>query len=88
MTLPRVERDISGSYQLDALLRGRALQRAWHRARLELVGRLLPPRPDAPSLDLAAGAGILVAGNAVFGSADPERAIRDLRAAAGAAVAR
>jgi ubiquinone/menaquinone biosynthesis C-methylase UbiE len=59
MPLPRVERDISGSYQLDALLRGRALQRAWHRARLELVARLLPPRPDAPSLDLAAGAGIL-----------------------------
>ena len=35
---------------------------------------------------VAAGADILVAGNAVFGSADPERAIRDLRAAAGAAV--
>ncbi len=36
---------------------------------------------------VAAGADILVAGNAVFGSPDPERAIRDLRAAAGAAVA-
>jgi ribulose-phosphate 3-epimerase len=36
---------------------------------------------------VAAGADILVAGNAVFGSSDPERAIRDLRAAAGAAVA-
>jgi ribulose-phosphate 3-epimerase len=35
----------------------------------------------------AAGADILVAGNAVFGSADPERAIRELRAAAAAAVA-
>ena len=32
---------------------------------------------------VAAGADILVAGNAVFGSPDPERAIRDLRAAAG-----
>ena len=31
---------------------------------------------------VAAGADILVAGNAVFGSPDPERAIRDLRAAA------
>ena len=31
---------------------------------------------------VAAGAGILVAGNAVFGSADPARAIRELRAAA------
>jgi ribulose-phosphate 3-epimerase len=36
---------------------------------------------------VAAGAEILVAGNAVFGSPDPERAIRDLRAAAGSAVA-
>ena len=36
---------------------------------------------------VAAGADILVAGNAVFGSSDPERAIRDLRAAAAAAVA-
>ena len=35
---------------------------------------------------VAAGADILVAGNAVFGSPDPERAIRDLRAAADAAV--
>ena len=40
----------------------------------------------APGI-VAAGADILVAGNAVFGSADPERAIRDLRAAAQAAVA-
>ena len=36
---------------------------------------------------VAAGADILVAGNAVFGSADPERAIRELRAAAQTAVA-
>ena len=36
---------------------------------------------------VAAGADILVAGNAVFGAADPERAIRELRAAATAAVA-
>ncbi len=36
---------------------------------------------------VAAGADILVAGHAVFGSADPARAIRDLRAAAGTAVA-
>ena len=40
----------------------------------------------APGI-VAAGADILVAGQAVFGSADPERAIRELRAAAGAAVA-
>jgi ribulose-phosphate 3-epimerase len=40
----------------------------------------------APGI-VAAGADILVAGNAIFGSPDPEQAIRDLRAAA-AAVAR
>jgi ribulose-phosphate 3-epimerase len=36
---------------------------------------------------VAAGADILVAGSAVFGSADPARAIRELRAAAATAVA-
>jgi len=41
----------------------------------------------APGI-VAAGADILVAGNAVFGSPDPERAIRDLRAAAQAAIGR
>jgi ribulose-phosphate 3-epimerase len=34
----------------------------------------------------AAGADILIAGNAVFGTADPARAIQDIRAAAAAAV--
>jgi ribulose-phosphate 3-epimerase len=37
---------------------------------------------------VAAGADILVAGNAVFGSPDPERAIRELRAAAESGVTR
>jgi ribulose-phosphate 3-epimerase len=40
----------------------------------------------APGI-VAAGADILVAGNAVFGASDPARAIRDLRAAATAGVA-
>jgi len=40
----------------------------------------------APGI-VAAGAGVLVAGNAVFGSADPAAAIRALRAAAAGAVA-
>jgi pentose-5-phosphate-3-epimerase len=35
---------------------------------------------------VAAGATILVAGNAIFGAPDPERATRDLRAAATAGV--
>jgi ubiquinone/menaquinone biosynthesis C-methylase UbiE len=59
MTLPRVERDIPGNYQLDAMLRGWPLQRAWHRARLDLVSQVLPPEGDRSSLDLAAGAGLL-----------------------------
>jgi ribulose-phosphate 3-epimerase len=37
---------------------------------------------------VAAGADILVAGNAIFGAPDPEQAIRDLRAAAATAVTR
>jgi len=41
----------------------------------------------APGI-VAAGADILVAGNAIFGSPDPERAIRDLRAAAVGSVTR
>ena len=40
----------------------------------------------APGI-VAAGADILVAGNAIFGAPDPARAIRELRAAATAAVA-
>jgi SAM-dependent methyltransferase len=59
MPLPRIEHEIPGAYQLDALLQGRPLQRAWHRARLDLVARVLPPSGASLSLDLAAGAGIV-----------------------------
>jgi ubiquinone/menaquinone biosynthesis C-methylase UbiE len=59
MPLPRVEADIPGEYQLNALLKGWAPQRAWHRARLDLAARVLPPDRESFSLDLAAGAGIL-----------------------------
>lgn len=59
MPLPQVERDIPGDYQIQALLHGRGLQRAWHRCRLDLIATLLPPPSDALSLDLAAGSGIL-----------------------------
>ncbi len=59
MPLPRVEHDIPGAYQIDALLRGRTLQRAWHRARLDLIGSVLPPPEEGLSLDLAAGSGIV-----------------------------
>jgi ribulose-phosphate 3-epimerase len=60
------------------------LRRADSRAPIEVDGGI--DVHTAP-LIVAAGADILVAGNAVFGSPDPERAIRDLRAAAQAAVA-
>ena len=59
MPLSRIETEIPGAYQLDALLRGKPLQRAWHRARLDLVACMLPPARDSLSLDLAAGAGIV-----------------------------
>jgi ribulose-phosphate 3-epimerase len=61
------------------------LRRAGSAAPIEVDGGI--DVHTAPRI-VAAGADILVAGNAVFGSPDPERAIRDLRAAAGAAVAR
>ena len=61
------------------------LRRAGSRAPIEVDGGI--DMTTAPGI-VAAGADILVAGNAIFGSADPERAIRDLRAAAQAAVAR
>ena len=58
----------------------RLLDRAGSRAPIEVDGGI--DVRTAPRI-VAAGADILVAGNAVFGSPDPERAIRDLRAAAG-----
>jgi ribulose-phosphate 3-epimerase len=60
------------------------LRRAGSRAPIEVDGGI--DVHTAPRI-VAAGADILVAGNAIFGSPDPERAIRDLRAAAQAAVA-
>ena len=60
------------------------LRRAGSSAPIEVDGGI--DVHTAPRI-VAAGADILVAGNAVFGAADPERAIRELRAAATAAVA-
>ena len=53
------------------------------RAPIEVDGGIDPA--TAPRV-VAAGASILVAGNAIFGSPDPERATRELRAAATAGV--
>lgn len=59
MPLPRVEHEIPGAYQIEALLNGRPLQRAWHRARLDLIATVLPPLDAGLALDLAAGSGIV-----------------------------
>lgn len=59
MPLPPLEDQIPGGYQLNALLKGWALQRAWHRARLDLVAGVMRPSHVSPSLDLAAGSGLL-----------------------------
>jgi ribulose-phosphate 3-epimerase len=59
------------------------LDREGSRAPIEVDGGI--DVRTAPGI-VAAGADILVAGNAVFGAPDPERAIRDLRAAASSAV--
>jgi ribulose-phosphate 3-epimerase len=58
------------------------LQAAGSRAPIEVDGGI--DVHTAPGI-VAAGADVLVAGNAVFGSPDPERAIRELRAAAAVA---
>ena len=60
------------------------LRRAGSRAPIEVDGGI--DVHTAPGI-VAAGADVLVAGNAIFGSSDPVRAIQDLRAAARAAVA-
>ncbi|MDQ3212214.1 MAG: ribulose-phosphate 3-epimerase [Acidobacteriota bacterium] len=59
------------------------LQRRGNRAPIEVDGGI-----DASNAArvVAAGANILVAGNAIFGAPDPERATRELRAAAAAGV--
>ena len=59
------------------------LDREGSRAPIEVDGGI--DVHTAPGI-VAAGADILVAGNAVFGTPDPERAIRELRAAASAMV--
>lgn len=61
------------------------LRREGSRAPIEVDGGI--DVHTAPGI-VAAGADILVAGNAVFGTPDPEGAIRELRAAAAAAITR
>ena len=76
-----IEQGIPGDYQLRALLEGRRFQRAWHRARLDLIGELLPPRDDGLVLDAAAGSGIVT-----WRFAAPRMVSADMRVSACAAV--
>jgi ribulose-phosphate 3-epimerase len=75
--IPRSESKVRGVRDL--------LRREGSRAPIEVDGGI--DVQTAPGI-VSAGADILVAGNAIFGTPDPERAIRELRAAASAAVAR
>src|SRR2546428_5486117 len=59
MARSAIEYEIAGGYQLEALLRGWGPQRAWHRARLDLVAHVLPPTNGSLVLDAAAGSGIV-----------------------------
>jgi hypothetical protein len=54
-----IEHAIPGDYQLRALQKGWLLQRAWHRARLDLIGQVLPPATNGLILDAASGSGIV-----------------------------
>jgi SAM-dependent methyltransferase len=53
-----IENQIPGDYQLRSLTEGRVLQRAWHRARMQMVARILPPASPWV-LDAACGSGLL-----------------------------
>jgi len=59
MAASDLELGIRGDYQLNALLNGWKIQQAWHRARLDLVARVMPPIPGTLALDAAAGSGIV-----------------------------
>ena len=54
-----IEHAIPGDYQLRALQQGWRLQRAWHRARLDLIAHVLPPAAEGLILDAANGSGIV-----------------------------
>ncbi|MGH9174130.1 MAG: class I SAM-dependent methyltransferase, partial [Vicinamibacterales bacterium] len=64
MTGRRRERDaiaIPGDYQARALESPRAAQRFWHAAKLRLIDRVAPARPDARVADAGCGSGVIAA---------------------------
>ena len=58
MTLAATE-PIAGDYQYRALHRGHPVQRAWHAAKLELIGRVAPPPVGGLVLDAGCGSGVI-----------------------------
>ena len=50
---------ITGDYQYEALKRGHPVQRAWHRAKLDLIREVAPPPADGIVLDAGCGSGIV-----------------------------
>ena len=60
----RRERDaiaIPGDYQARALESPRAAQRFWHAAKLRLIDRVAPPKPNARIADAGCGSGVIAA---------------------------
>jgi 2-polyprenyl-3-methyl-5-hydroxy-6-metoxy-1,4-benzoquinol methylase len=52
---------IPGDYQARAIESPRAAQRFWHAAKLRLIDRLAPPRPDSRVADAGCGSGVIAA---------------------------
>jgi 2-polyprenyl-3-methyl-5-hydroxy-6-metoxy-1,4-benzoquinol methylase len=52
---------IPGDYQARAIESPRAAQRFWHAAKLRLIDRLAPPRPDSRIADAGCGSGVIAA---------------------------
>ena len=52
---------IPGDYQARALQSPRAAQRFWHAAKLRIIDRLAPPRPQSRIADAGCGSGVIAA---------------------------
>jgi len=59
---------IPGSYQHDALLHGPAVQRFWHRSKLNLLDWLFPIRPGERILEVGSGSGVFADAMAARGA--------------------
>src|SRR5262245_42179930 len=52
---------IAGDYQARAIVSPRAAQRFWHHAKLRLIDRVAPARPDSRIADAGCGSGVIAA---------------------------